>query len=187
MSHVRVPSDGDVLNRSEPWPIAQVDRFARLLGRLGFVERRMDYLLLRAAMVVIFIWFGYDKWHISEIKGLLPIITNGPLISWTTSVLGIRGTSILLGASEWTFGTLLFLGFWNARLGMLGAMGSIATFVATFTAMPFVPDAWDPGAGGFPAMTANTAFLLKDLVLLVVSSCLLMQDVARVNDHSTSD
>jgi uncharacterized membrane protein YkgB len=46
--------------------------------------------------------------------------------------------------------------------------------------MPFVPDAWDAGAGGFPAMTANTAFLLKDLVLLTVSIYLLKQDAQRV-------
>ena len=153
---------------------------AKLLGRAGLLTRDLDYHLLRAVMVIIFAWFGYDKWFVSEIKGLLPIITHGPLTSWTIPVLGIRGTGILLGTSEWTFGTFLFLGFWNKKLGMLGALGSIATFTATFTVMPFVPDAWDPGAGGFPAMTANTSFLLKDLVLLTVSVYLLRQDVARV-------
>jgi uncharacterized membrane protein YkgB len=63
---------------------------------------------------------------------------------------------------------------------MLGALGSTFTFIATFTAMPFVPDAWDAGAGGFPAMTNNSAFLLKDLVLLAVSVYLLKEDVKRI-------
>jgi uncharacterized membrane protein YkgB len=151
-----------------------------LLGRSGLLKRDLDYHLLRAAMVIIFAWFGYDKWFEDEIRGLIPIITHGPLIFWTIPVLGIRGTANLLGTSEWTFGTLLFLGFWNKRLGVLGALGSAFTFVATFTVLPFVPDAWDAAAGGFPAMTANSAFLLKDLVLLVVSIYLLKQDVARV-------
>ncbi|MBN9246664.1 MAG: DUF417 family protein, partial [Hyphomicrobium sp.] len=75
---------------------------------------------------------------------------------------------------------LLLLGFWNKKAGMLGALGSTATFISTLTAMPFVPDAWDAGAGGFPAMTNNSAFLLKDLVLLAVSVYLLKQDVQRV-------
>ncbi|HWT99260.1 MAG TPA: DUF417 family protein [Terriglobales bacterium] len=150
------------------------------LANSPLTKKDFDYHLLRAAMVVIFAWFGYDKWFDAEITGLLPIITHGPLIFWTIPVLGIHGTSILLGTSEWTFGTLLFLGFWNKKLGVLGALGSTFTFVATFTAFPFVPDGWDAGSGGFPAMTINTAFLLKDLVLLAVSVSLLAQDVLRL-------
>lgn len=150
------------------------------LANSGLLRRDLDYHLLRAAMVVIFAWFGYDKWFEAEIRGLLPLITHGPFTSWTIPILGIRGTAIFLGASEWTFGTLLLLGFWNKKLGVLGALGSTATFISTLTILPFVPNAWDAGAGGFPAMAMNAAFLLKDLVLLVVSVYLLRQDVARV-------
>jgi uncharacterized membrane protein YkgB len=150
------------------------------LAGSGLLRRDLDYHLLRAAMVVIFAWFGYDKWFEAEIRGLLPLITHGPFTFWTIPILGIRGTAVFLGASEWTFGTLLLLGFWNKKLGVLGALGSTATFVSTLTILPFVPDAWDAGAGGFPAMAMNAAFLLKDLVLLVVSVYLLRQDVARV-------
>jgi len=151
-----------------------------LLARTGLLKRDLDYNLLRAAMVIIFAWFGYDKWYESEIRALTPLITHGPFIFWTIPVLGIRGTANLLGSAEWTFGTLLFLGFWNKKLGVLGALGSTATFISTLTILPFVPDGWDAGAGGFPAMSMNAAFLLKDLVLLVVSVYLLKQDVARV-------
>jgi uncharacterized membrane protein YkgB len=157
-----------------------VNYFVDLLSRSGLLKPDREYHMLRAAMVIIFAWFGYDKWFEDEIKGLLPIITHGPFIFWTIPVLGIRGTAVFLGTSEWTFGTLLFLGFWSKKLGMLGALGSTFTFVATFTALPFVPDAWDAAAGGFPAMTATSAFLLKDLVLLAVSLYLLKQDLVRV-------
>ncbi|MHC8324557.1 YkgB family protein [Pseudomonas sp. LB1P83] len=153
-----------------------------ILGRSGLLKRDLDYHLLRAAMVIIFVWFGYDKWFEAEIRDLIPLISNGPLISWTLPVLGVRGTSFLLGASEWTFGLLLLLGFWNKKLGVLGALGSCATFIGTLTILPFAPGAWHPEAGGFPAMTIVSAFLLKDLVLLVVSVYLLKQDVARVID-----
>ncbi len=157
-----------------------MNAIAQFLARSGLLKPDIDYNLLRAAMVIIFAWFGYDKWWTAEIRGLLPIITHGPLTFWTIPVLGIRGTAIFLGTWEWTTGVLLFLGFWNKKLGMLGALGSTATFISTFTAMPFVPDAWDAGAGGFPAMTENTAFLLKDLVLLTVSIYLLKEDAQRV-------
>jgi uncharacterized membrane protein YkgB len=153
---------------------------ANKLGKSSLLKGDYDYHLIRAAMVIIFAWFGYDKWFQVEIEGLVPLISHGPLIFWMIPVLGIKGTSYLLGTSEWTFGTLLFLGFWNKRLGAIGALGSCATFIGTFTIFPFAPGAWEPAAGGFPAMTIVSGFLLKDLVLLVVSFYLLKQDLTRV-------
>ena len=82
--------------------------------------------------------------------------------------------------SEWLFGALLFAGFWNRKLGILGALGSVATFVGTVTIIPFIPGGWEPSAGGFPAMVGPVAFLMKDFVLLAASVYLLKQDVARV-------
>ena len=151
-----------------------------LLGRSVLLKRDFDYHLLRASMVVIFAWFGFDKWHQAVITELVPLISHGPLVFWTIPVFGIRGTSYFLGASEWTFGSLLLLGYWNKKLGVLGALGSCFTFIGTVTIFPFAPGAWDPAAGGFPVMTTVSGFLLKDLVLLVVSIYLLKQDVVRV-------
>jgi len=104
-------------------------------------------------------------------------------LTWRRRVVrhpSFRGASWFLGVSEWTFGTLLFLGFWDKRAGILGALGSTATFIGTVTIIPFMPDGWDQSAGGFPAMTGNVPFLMKDVVLLAVSLYLLKQDVARV-------
>lgn len=157
-----------------------MNSLAEVLAKSGLLKKDLDYNLLRTVMVIIFAWFGYDKWFQSEITALAPLISHGPFIFWTIPVLGIHGTAILLGATEWTFGSLIFLGFWNKKLGMLGAIGSIATFISTLTILPFVPDGWDAGAGGFPAMAMNAAFLLKDLVLLAVSVYLLKQDTERV-------
>ena len=153
----------------------------QLLAKSGLLKKDFDYHLLRAAMVVIFAWFGYDKWFQSEITALAPLITHGPLIFWTIPLLGIHGTAILLGTAEWTFGSLLLLGFWNKRLGVLGALGSVATFVGTVTIIPFMPDGWAPSAGGFPAMVGNVPFLMKDVVLLAVSIYLLKEDVQRAS------
>jgi uncharacterized membrane protein YkgB len=129
------------------------------------------------------LFFGYQKWFEYEAKVLIPYISNGPLIFWLYPVFGIRGASWFLGASEWLFGTLLFLGFWNKSLGILGALGSIATFVGTVTIIPFMPNGWEPSAGGFPAMVGNVPFLMKDVVLLAVSIYLLKEDVVRVRDQ----
>jgi len=77
-------------------------------------------------------------------------------------------------------GALLLAGFWNRKLGILGALGSVAAFVGTVTIIPFIPGGWEPSAGGFPAMVGPVAFLMKDVALLAVSIDLLKQDLIRI-------
>lgn len=137
-------------------------------------------------MVLIFLAFGYQKWFAYEAQVLIPYISNGPLIFWLYPVFGVRGASWFLGVSEWIFGALLFLGFWDKRLGILGALGSTFTFIGTVTIIPFMPNGWDPAAG-FPAMVGNVPFLMKDVVLLAVSVYLLKQDLTRVLASTKSD
>lgn len=151
-----------------------------LLIKLGILKDDLDYHFIRAVMVVIFFFFGYQKWFQYEAQGLIPYITHGPLIFWMYPVFGVRGATYFLGVAEWVFGALLLAGFWNKKLGILGALGAIGSFVATSTIIPFFPDGWAASAGGFPAMTEHVAFLMKDLVLLAVSFYLLKQDVERV-------
>jgi uncharacterized membrane protein YkgB len=147
--------------------------------RSGLLADDLDYHLVRASMVIIFLFFGYQKWFDYEAQVLIPYISNGPLISWLYPVFGIRGASWFLGVSEWTFGALLLAGFWDNRAGVLGALGSVATFVGTVTIIPFMPNGWAASAGGFPAMAGNIPFLMKDVVLLAVSIYLLKEDVVR--------
>ena len=89
----------------------------------GRVSDGLDYHLVRASMVLIFLLFGYQKWFEYEAQVLIPFIQNGPLISWLYPAFGTRGASWFLGVAEWTTGALLLLGFWDKRLGVLGALG----------------------------------------------------------------
>lgn len=151
----------------------------KLLAKLGVLKKDLDYHVVRASMVIIFLFFGYQKWFDYEAQTLIPYISHGPLIFWMYPVFGIKGASWFLGVSEWLFATLLFAGFWNKKLGVLGALGALASFVSTITIIPFMPNGWAASAGGFPAMTGNVPFLMKDVVLLAVSFYLLKQDVVR--------
>lgn len=152
----------------------------KTLIRLGLLRDDLDYHLVRASMVIIYFFFGYQKWFDYEVKGLVPFFTHGPLIFWMYPVFGMKGSTYLLGISEWLFGALIFAGFWNKKLGAFGALGSVVTFLCTVTIIPFMPDGWAASAGGFPAMFGNVAFLMKDVVLLAVSVYLLRQDVLGV-------
>jgi uncharacterized membrane protein YkgB len=165
---------------------AHVTFLVRALIKLGILKNDLDYHLLRASMVIIFLFFGYQKWFDYEAQALLPYIGHGPLIFWMYAVFGVRRATYFLGVAEWLFGALLFAGYWNKRLGILGALGSCFTFIATTTIIPFMPDGWAASAGGFPAMTEKVAFLMKDLVLFAVSVYLLRQDVIRASLFKTA-
>jgi len=54
----------------------------RLFDRLGILASEIDYHLIRASMVLIFLFFGYQKWFEYEAQALIPYISNGPLIFW---------------------------------------------------------------------------------------------------------
>src|SRR6201997_24095 len=126
----------------------------KLMGRFGLLKDDLDYHFIRASMVIIYFFFGYQKWFDYEAQGLIPFFTHGPLIFWMYPVFGIKGSSYFLGVSEWLFGALLLAGFWNKQVGVLGALGSVVTFLCTVTIIPFMPDGWAASAGGFPAMVA---------------------------------
>ena len=110
---------------------------------------------------------------------------------WSEGVNGVNSlviASVTFGCmlGGMIFGLLIFLGYCNSRLGILGALGSIVTFVGTTTIIPFLPDAWAKEAGGFPIMTLPAGFLMKDVLFLVVSFYLLKQDLARVSQELAS-
>jgi uncharacterized membrane protein YkgB len=163
-----------------------VNPLFKILIRLGILKNDLDYHLIRASMVIIFLFFGYSKWFSYEAQALIPLISHGPLIFWLYAVFGIRGAGRFLGSSEWLFCVLLFSGFWNKKLGVLGAIGACFVFISTISIIPFLPDAWAKSAGGFPAMTDMVAFLMKDFGLLALSLYLLRQDLIRVLSSTTS-
>jgi len=162
-----------------------MNRLINLLAKIGILKNDLDYHLIRASMVIIFLFFGYQKWFQYEAQALIPYISHGRLLFWMYPVFGIRGATYFLGAAEWLFGAFLFAGFRSKKLGIVGALGSCFTFIATFTIIPSMPDGWAPSAGGFPAMTEKVAFLMKDLVLFAASFYLLKQDVVRASLSGT--
>jgi uncharacterized membrane protein YkgB len=164
-----------------------VNWLIKTLAKMRLFKGDVDNHIVRASMVLIYFIFGYQKWFEYEAQGLVPFFTHGPLIFWMYPVFGIRGSAYCLGASEWLIGLLLLAGFRNKKIGILGALGSVSTFLCTVTIIPFWPEGWAVQAGGFPAMTLPMGFIMKDVVLLAVSFYLLKQDVQRLAPTESAD
>src|ERR1700722_1688430 len=159
----------------------------KLLEKSPLFAPHLDYYLIHGSMVIIFVLFGYQKWFEYEAQVLIPYISHGPFIFWLYPAFGIRGGSWFLGIAEWLIAALLLLGFKNKELAVLGAFGSAVTFLSTVTIIPFLPNAWEASAGGFPAMAADTtAFLMKDVVLFAASVYLLKENALSVSQAGRS-
>jgi len=72
----------------------------RALYRSGLLAEDLDYHVVRASMVIMFLFFGYQKWFPYEFERLVPFISNGPLIWWLYPVFGHAGACYFLGVSE---------------------------------------------------------------------------------------
>lgn len=155
----------------------QTNRF-----RLQIAEREVGSLsllaLLRWALVVIFLWFGGMKFTAYEAEGIAPFIAHSPLMSWLHILFGIRGASYVIGVLELSTAAALIAGAINPVFSALGAAMSTITYLITITFFISTPGVAEPTAGGFPAISAAPGqFLLKDLVLLAASLCLLSASV----------
>lgn len=138
-----------------------------------------DLSFLRWSLVVVFFWFGGMKFTAYEAAGIAPFIENSPIMSWLHVLFGIQGASYFLGIAELTTGVLLVIGSFSALFSVVGAFLSSVTFLVTITFFITTPGVFESSLGGFPAISAGIGqFLLKDLVLLGASLCLLKSSIS---------
>jgi len=157
----------------------QLNQLILFVSRTTAFRSGLDRHLIRAAMVFTFFAFSIQKWSQYTAEMLVPLISHSPVVFWLLPAFGVRGAGYFLGTTETIFGCLIFLGYWSPRLGILGALGSILTFIGTTSIIPFLPDGWAPEAGGFPIMTLPLGFLMKDVLFLAASFYLLKLDLTR--------
>lgn len=146
--------------------------------RLQIAERSVGSLsllaLLRWALVVVFLWFGGMKFTAYEANGIAPFIAHSPFMSWLHALFGIQGASYIIGVLELSTAAALIVGAIKPFFSALGAAMSTITYLITLTFFLSTPGVAEQTAGGFPAISAAPGqFLLKDLVLLAASLCLL--------------
>lgn len=134
--------------------------------------------LLRWSLAVIFIWFGAMKFTAYEAAGIATFIEHSPIMAWLNVMFGVQGASYVVGVLELSTAVALVVGAFSPLFSALGAAMSTATFAITLTFLLSTPGVAEETAGGFPAISAVPGqFLLKDLVLLAASLCLLISSL----------
>jgi reactive chlorine resistance protein C len=132
--------------------------------------------VLRWALVVIFLWFGCMKFTGYEAHGIEGLIEHSPILGWLHTLFGVQGSSDIVGVLELSTAAALILGAFIPLFSALGAAMSCATYLTTLSFMFSTPGVTAAPLGGFPWLSGDIGqFLLKDLVLLAASVCLLLK------------
>lgn len=123
--------------------------------------------VLRYGLVGILLYYGFAKFFPFEAKGIEPLVSNSPLMSWMYSVGSVQAVSNVIGSAEIIFAILIALRLFNARLSALGSIGAIVMTLTTLTFLFSTPGAF-MSVPGFPLpVTSSTGgFLIKDIFLL---------------------
>src|ERR1700759_4673161 len=107
----------------------QVNQLILYASRTTLFRSGLDLHLIRAAMVFTFFAFSIQKWSQYTAEMLVPLISHSPVLFCVLPVFGVRGADYFLGTTETIFGCLIFLGYWSPKLGIMGALGSVITFI----------------------------------------------------------
>jgi reactive chlorine resistance protein C len=115
--------------------------------------------VLRYGLVALLVMWGGFKFAAFEAEGIRPLVEHSPLLSWLYPLLGVRGTSGLIGVVELTAALLMATRRWRARLSAMGSLLAAGTFLVTLSFLITTPGVLAPSNpfGGF---------IMKDLILL---------------------
>jgi uncharacterized membrane protein YkgB len=138
-------------------------------------------LVARYALVIVIAWFGAMKFTYYESHGISMWLANSPFMSWIYDIMSISAWGRLNGSIELIVAALLAVRPWFPKASVVGGIFASLFFVVTLSFMITTPGIGEASAGGFPVLSANGQFLVKDIALLGLSLWLLADaiDAAR--------
>ncbi|GLZ87139.1 membrane protein [Metapseudomonas resinovorans] len=135
------------------------------------------------ALAVIYFWFGGMKFTQYEAEGLVPLVSNSPLLGWLYDLFSVRTFSTLLGFLEVSIGLLIAGRVLSPKLSLVGGALSAGLFFTTLSFMFSTPGVIEPSVG-FPGISvAPGQFLLKDLGLLAASIFVAGHSLSRIESR----
>lgn len=117
--------------------------------------RNVGAFILRYSLVFFLLFFGALKWTPAEAKGIEPMVSHSPLMSWLYPLFGVQGGSEAIGVVELIIGVLISLRRWLPRASAIGSMAASGMFLVTLSFLFTTPN-----------LGEGSGFLIKDLTLL---------------------
>lgn len=170
-------------------------------------SQRLGLGMIRVAILVIFVWIGGLKFWNYEAEGIVPFVANSPFMSFFYDSKAPEykqyklpegsfdpakhewhernntyGFSHGLGILIMSIGILTFLGFFSARVGLVGELLAVVMTLGTLSFLATTPEVWVPDLGsgefGFPLLSGAGRLVIKDTAILA-GVVVLLSDTAR--------
>jgi uncharacterized membrane protein YkgB len=134
-------------------------------------EQNIPFLVTSIGMIVMLLWAGSYKMTAPGAEGIIPLVTNSPLISWHFKLFGPYIGSDLIGVTEMTAAILFIVGYFKPKAGILGGFIAVVMFFTTSTMLITTPGAIIavPGIQHMRYMSFIGLFLYKDVISLGVA------------------
>lgn len=134
-------------------------------------DRNIPFLVTSGGMIVMLFWAGSYKMTAPGAEGIIPLVSNSPLISWHFKLLGPYIGSDLIGVTEVVAALFFIAGYWKPKAGILGGLITTIMFFTTSTMVITTPGTIIsvPGVHGMRYMSFIGLFLFKDVIALGAS------------------
>ena len=96
-------------------------------------DRNVPFLVTSVGMIVMLLWAGSFKMTAPGAEGIIPLVSNSPLIWWHFKMFGPYIGSDLIGLTEWTYAVLILVGYFRPKAGIAGGLIGVVIFFTTST------------------------------------------------------
>ncbi|ASX03234.1 hypothetical protein CKJ56_15760 [Mycobacterium intracellulare subsp. chimaera] len=134
-------------------------------------------LVARYGLAIVLAWFGAMKFTYYESHGISHWVANSPFLSWVYEIMSIDAFGRLNGTVELVTAALLALKPWSPKAAVVGGIVASLFFVTTLSFMITTPGVGEASAGGFPVLSADGEFLMKDIALIGLALWLLVDAI----------
>src|ERR1700741_4321673 len=85
-------------------------------------DRNIPFLVCSIGMIVMLLWAGSYKMTAPGAEGIIPLVSNSPLIWWHFALFGPYKGSDIIGLTEWIGAILLIAGYFTPKAGIVGGL-----------------------------------------------------------------
>jgi len=171
----RVPS-GQTISSEKPDLRSSTDLFRNAKSNLTKVaawisDRNIPFLVSSVGLIVMLLWAGSYKMTGPGAEGIVPLVSNSPLVSWHFKLFGPYIGSDLIGLTEIAAAILIIIGYFQPKVGIIGGLIATMMFFTTSSMLITTPGAIIavPGISYMRYMSFLGLFLFKDIISLGVS------------------
>ncbi|OBI80825.1 YkgB family protein [Mycobacterium sp. 1245805.9] len=141
-------------------------------------------LVARYGLVIVLAWFGAMKFTNYESQGISHWVAHSPFLGWVYEAMSIDTFGLVNGSLELITAALLAVKPWFPKASVVGGIFACLFFVTTLSFMITTPGVGEASAGGFPVLSADGEFLMKDIALFGLALWLLADAVDATRERT---